>query len=74
MLDSYIQSHLIEPAHVWSDDFDRYFNARQSALLDAIRMAMGKPIGSDIVEEADDVPADYELVQEDSLLAEDMTP
>ena len=25
---------------------------------------MGKPIGTDVIEEADDAPAEYELVQE----------
>ena len=74
VLDGYLQSHLVESAHVWANDFDRYFKARRSALLDAIRTAMGKPIGSDAIEEADDVPAEYELVQEDSLLAENVTP
>ena len=49
MLDSYLHSHLIEPAHVWHNDFDQHFCARQSALPDAIRMVMGKPIGADII-------------------------
>ena len=73
VLDSYLHSHLIESEHVWSDDFDRHFRARESALLDAIRMAMGKPIGADVVEEPDDAPGEYELVQEDSLVSEDVT-
>ena len=72
VLDSYLHSHLIDPAPVWSNDFDRHFRARQSALLDAIRMVMGKPIGADVIEEPDDAPADYELVQEDSLVSEDV--
>ena len=69
----YLHSHLIESERVWSDDFDRHFRARESALLDAIRMAMGKPIGADVVEEPDDAPGEYELVQEDSLVSEDVT-
>ena len=73
VLDGYLRSHLIDPAHVWSDDFDRHFRARQSTLLDAIRIVMGKPIGSDDVEEPDDAPAEFELVQEDSLVSEDAT-
>ena len=72
-LNSYLQSRLMDPAHLWSSDFDRRFRARQSALLNAIMMVMGKPIGSDIVEEPDDVPAANELVQQDSLLPEDVT-
>ena len=73
VLDSYVRSHLIDPAHLWSNDFDGHFRARQSALLDAIRLVMGKPIGSDLVEEPDDAPAEYELVQDDSLVSEDGT-
>ena len=73
VLDGYLRSHLIDPADVWSDDFDRHFRARQSALLDAIRMVMGKPIGLGDAEEPDDAPAEFELVQEDSLVSEDAT-
>ena len=73
VLDSHLHSHIIEPAHLWSNDFDQHFRTRQSALLDTIRMVMGKPIGTDVIEEADDAPAKYELVQEHSLLSEDVT-
>ncbi len=73
VLDGYLRSHLIEPVHLRADDFDRYFAARQSALLDAIRTAMGKQIVSDDAEEADELPAEYELVQQDSLVSEDLT-
>ena len=62
MLDSYLHSHLIshliEPAYVWPNDFDQHFCARHSALLNAIRMVMGKPIGADVIEETDDVTAE----------------
>ena len=70
-LDGYIRTHLVEPAHLRADDFGAFFAARQSALLGAIREAMGKPIASDAVEEADEPPAEYEVVQQDSLVAED---
>ena len=66
-LASYLHSHLIDPRHLWSDHFDAYFNTRRSALLDKIGAAMGKPI-SDGIEEHDDAPSDYELVQQDSLV------
>ena len=72
VLDGYLRSHLIEPVHLRADDFDRYFAARQSALLDAIRTAMGKQIVSDDAEEADELPVEYELVQQDSLVSEDL--
>lgn len=64
--DEFLRSHLIDPEHLWSDDFETYFKARQAALLDKIGTAMGKPI-SDAIEEPDDAPSDYELVQYDSL-------
>ena len=70
-LDGYLRTHLVEPAHLRADDFDAFFAARQSALLGAIREAMGKPIASEAVEEADEPPAEYEVVQQDSLVAED---
>ena len=72
-LDGYIRSHLIDPVLLSSDDFDQYYYARRSALLDAIRVVMGKQIASDNIEEPDEVPAEYELVQEDSLVSEDVT-
>ena len=71
VLDGYIQSHLIDPKHMWSDDFHQYFNARQSALLNKIRTVMGKQLVSEDIEEPDEAPAEYELVQEDSQVSGD---
>ena len=65
-LDRYVQSHLIESDHLWSDDFDAYFEARRSALLDKIGAVMGKSI-ADRIEESDEAPTEYELVHQDSL-------
>ena len=70
VLAGYLQSHLIDPGHMWSDDFRQYFSARQSALLDRIRTVMGKQIASDDIEEPDEVPSNYELVQEDSMVSD----
>ena len=66
VLDGYLGSHFIDPAHLRSDDFGEYFGSRQSALLDRIQIVMGKQIASDDIEEPDDAPEEYELVQEDS--------
>ena len=66
VLDGYLRSHFIDPAHVRLDDFGEYFDCRQSALLDRIRTVMGKQIASDDIEEPDEAPEEYELVQEDS--------
>ncbi len=62
--EGYLRSHLIDPSHIWSDDFNQYFDARRSALLDTIRAAMGKQIASDEIEEPDEAPEAYEPVQE----------
>jgi hypothetical protein len=43
-LDSILRSHLIEPATLWNDDFEAFFELRTQALLDLISTAMGKPI------------------------------
>nr|MCY4620143.1 hypothetical protein [Chloroflexota bacterium] len=70
-LDSYLRSHLIDPQRLWSDNFESSFEARQAALLDNTRSAMGEPITADDVEEPETSPIEYELVQEDSLASED---
>lgn len=67
-LAEYLQSHLVSPEHLWANDFDNYFKARQAALLRQIAIVMGKQ-PSDDPEEPDEAPADYELVQTDSLAA-----
>ena len=71
-LDGYLRTHLIEPAHLRSDDFDGFFAARRSALLGAIREAMGKQIAYDAVEEGVEPPADYEVVRQDSMTSDDL--
>jgi hypothetical protein len=69
VLDGYLRSHLIDSEHLWSNDFHKYFSVRQSALLDRIRAVMGKQIASDDIEDPDEAPAEYELVQKDSLVS-----
>ena len=68
-LKDYVESHLIDSTHLWSDDFDQFFNARQTTILGAIRTVMGKQIASDVGEEPSDAPLEYELVQEDSMVS-----
>ena len=68
-LTDYVESHLIDSTHLWSDDFDQFFNARQTTILGAIRTVMGKQIASDVGEEPSDAPLEYELVQEDSMVS-----
>lgn len=64
----HLQSHLILPEHLWTDDFDKYFENRQTALLHQIAIVMGKQ-PTEEPEETDETPIDYELVQADSLVA-----
>ena len=33
-LDDNLKSHFVEPEHIWSDDFEQFFNARRAALLE----------------------------------------
>src|SRR5699024_1033432 len=42
-LDDILASHRIDPAHLRADDFDAFYAARKSALLDMIESAMEKP-------------------------------
>lgn len=71
VLEGYIQSHLIDPEHMWAEDFHKFFSTRQSALLDRIRAVMGKQLGLDEIEEPEEAPTEYEQVQEDSQVSGD---
>jgi hypothetical protein len=46
-MDEILRSHLIEPEQARSDDFEAFFAARASALLDQIERAMGKKVQRD---------------------------
>lgn len=71
-LDRHLRSHLVDPGRLHADDFDGFFSARRSALLDAIRGAMGKQPAPGATDEAAEAPAHYELVHGDSLVSEDL--
>jgi hypothetical protein len=49
-LDSILRSHLIEPATLWNDDFEAFFELRTQALLDLISTAMAKPITPEAIQ------------------------
>ena len=66
-LDEYLRTHLIDPTHLRTNDFDGFFAARQSALLRIIRKVMGKQTAPDAIEEGVEPSVDYELVQQDSM-------
>ncbi len=43
-LNEILRSHLIEPATLWNDDFEAFFELRTQALVELISKAMGKSI------------------------------
>ena len=66
---SILESHVIEPAALRSDDFLAFFKAREKALLDRVEAAMGKPIARDLAQpEAEDL-GDYEEEQPEEEVA-----
>jgi hypothetical protein len=55
-----LNSHLIDTTALRRDDFDAFFKARESALLDRIEHAMGKPIAREVAMPDDNVPVTFE--------------
>jgi hypothetical protein len=49
-LDDIVRTHLVDPATLRSDDFDRYFAQRRDALVHLVENAMGKAVQRDIEE------------------------
>lgn len=50
-MNTILQSHVIEPACLRTNDFSEFFQVREAALLDLIERAMGKRIARDMPEE-----------------------
>jgi hypothetical protein len=59
-MDEILRSHLIDPAALRADDFDRFFQARSQALLARIEKAMDKDLAREAVEEDLPESVDYE--------------
>ena len=62
-MDQILASHVIDPTCLRLDEFDEFFRLRETALLDRIERAMGKPIMREAVQEDGefaDEPADDE--------------
>jgi hypothetical protein len=56
-MDEILQSHLIEPALLRSDQFEDFYAARKKALLSVVTRVMGKPlaqVADTVAEDADD--------------------
>ena len=54
VLDAHLLLHCIDPEHLRNDDYDKFFEARQEALIALIEQAMGKRVVRDDPEEGDD--------------------
>ena len=66
VLDDILRSHLIEPEHLRTDDFEAFFDARMRALSEIVADAMGKSVVAEVG--ADETERDVEL--EDDEIAE----
>ena len=64
-LDEILRSHKIDPEPMRADDFDAFYAARKTALLEMIEDAMGKTALRDGTGDADD----YDMPDEDDLAA-----
>ncbi len=60
-MDEILRSHLIDPSHLRTDQFEQFYQARKAALLSLVSSAMGKPLSP--LQEA--VPEDVEDEEED---------
>jgi hypothetical protein len=66
-MDEILPTHLIDPAALRVDDFDRFFYARSQSLLEKIEKAMGKAIAREAIEA--DVPEAIEYEVEEAEVA-----
>jgi hypothetical protein len=60
-IDDTVSTHLIEPGHLHTNDFDKFYLARSTALLALIEEAMGKRAVSS--EAAPETVEDYDPEQ-----------
>jgi len=60
-VDEILRSHLVDPAGLRVDDFDRFFKAWAEALLERIERATGNVIAREAVEKDVPEPVDYEI-------------
>jgi hypothetical protein len=63
---SILRSHVIEPDSLRTDNFETFFQTRETALLARIEQVMGKPIARGVpVPIVDEMPQDYQEDEED---------
>ena len=70
-LDGYLNSHLINPRLLRSDNFDEFMSDRQKRLLGLIERATGKVAYSGAQEEGEDVEADEDSTEAELTIAVD---
>ncbi|MDB5540086.1 MAG: hypothetical protein JWQ89_1813 [Devosia sp.] len=68
-LDSYLASHLIDPALLRADSFEAFMEDRQRRLLVLVERAMGKPAYSGDLADDDEVETDEDGVEAEKTLA-----
>jgi hypothetical protein len=69
-LDSFLESHLIDPALLRADDFEAFMTSRQKRLLTLIEHATGKSAyAGTIPEEGEDVEADPDTTEADLIIS-----
>ena len=59
-LEKILASHLIKSVTLHSDNFDDFFKARESALLDRIEKAIGKSISREVYVPDDNIAEPFE--------------
>jgi len=60
-LDGILEGHLIDPNLLRADDFDGFYAARKTALVDGIETAMGKDALRDGIGRAEDYDEEQEV-------------
>lgn len=66
-LDTYVASHLIDPATLRADAFEEFFEKRAQALLAHIERAMGKSVATEAIAEEPDEPLTYDDLETEEL-------
>lgn len=59
-MDAILRSQAVDPEALRSNDFDRFYSAREDELLRRIEHAMGKPVVRDVVDDGIEPVIDYE--------------
>lgn len=72
-MDSILSSHVVDAAALRTDDFEGFFKARESALLQRIERALGKPVATGVDLPIEEIEAGGQDADIDSAEEEDLT-